>query len=134
MLGSLGSVVFETSIDRIRTFDNLKRQGKARFATHELVDRKPSLQFTGLDLDTLSFDMRFDVSLGLNPLKELKSLREIRDKGEAVDFILNGQPIGENLWVIESIDENLDVIDNKGNILVATVSVQLKEYPEVLDG
>ena len=133
MIGTLGNIVFETSNEKIRTFDNMKRAGSARWATHEIMNNKPVLEFIGPDVEQISFSMRLDVSLGINPAAELETLRGVRDKGEAVKLVLEGKPVTEHKWVIENLSENWERIDNQGRLLVATVDVSLKEYvpPEV---
>ena len=89
MIGTLGDVVFETSSEKIRTFDNMKRDGSARWTAHEVMSNKPVLEFIGPDIEQISFSMRLDVALGINPTAELETLREVRDKGEAVKLILD---------------------------------------------
>ena len=133
-IGSLGKVVFETSEKKIRTFFDLKRSASARIGTHDLIGKKPILEFVGPGLEQISMNVRLDVSLGLNPADELKALREMRDKGEIVKFILNGEPVTENYWLIEQISEDHRQIDNKGRLLIADLSITMKEYvkpPEV---
>lgn len=127
-IGTLGNIVFETSTEKIRTFDNFKKKNSARFATHDVMNRKPVLEYLGPGLDNISFSMRFDVMLGVNPADEMKALREIRDKGEAVELVIGGQPVSENLWVVIDISEDWSKIDNRGNIIIANVEVSLQEY------
>lgn len=45
-----------------------------------------------------------------------------------MQLIINNAPIGDNLWVIESVGEKTLEWDNIGNILTSTVQVTLKEY------
>jgi len=127
-IGSLGKVVFETSEKKIRTFFDLKRSGSVRIGTHDLMGIKPMLEFIGPGLEQISMNVRLDVSLGLNPETELKALREMRDKGEVVKFVLNGVPVTENYWMVEQLSEDWKHIDNKGRLLVADVSITMKEY------
>jgi phage protein U len=133
MIGTLGNIVFETSSERLRTIDGMKRSGSARWATHDIMANKPVLEFLGPDVEQISFSMRLDVFLGINPTTELEVLREMRGTGEAAQLILNGRPITEHKWVIENLSENWERIDNQGRLLVATVEISLKEYvpPEV---
>lgn len=72
--------------------------------------------------------MRFDVALGVNPSESLAVLRFTRDAGLAVPFILEGRPVSDNLWVIESLEEKWQHIDNRGRLLVAEADVSLIEY------
>ena len=128
MIGSLGFIVFETSRERIRTFNDLKRSGNARWATHEIMGQKPVLEFLGPGAEQISLTMRFDITLGVKPADMLATLRATRDVGLATPFILGGKPVSDNLWVIESINESWQHIDNAGRLLVAEVEVVLLEY------
>ena len=65
------------------------------------------------------------------PKEELNNLREILTKHEAVPFILDGEPQGDGLWVLESLDENFEVIDNHGTFIALNVSLKIREYIEV---
>ena len=67
----------------------------------------------------------------MNPKEELEALREILTNHEAVPFILDGEPQGDGLWVLEGLDENYEVIDNQGTFIALDVSLKLKEYIEV---
>ena len=44
--------------------------------------------------------------------------------------ILNGEPQGDGLWVIESIGEKRSVVNNRGESGIIEVSLSLKEYIE----
>ncbi|NLT94874.1 MAG: phage tail protein [Clostridia bacterium] len=131
MIGSFGPVVFETSTKRIRTFDDFKRSGSARWATHELMGRKPLREFLGPGLEQISFTIRLDVSLGVNPAHELTVLRLMRDQGMAFPLILEGRPlIVGSSWVIESMNETWLRVDNRGRLLAVEVELTLSEYPQ----
>lgn len=128
MIGTLGDVVFETSSEKIRTFDSMKRSGSARWATHDIMALKPVMEFIGPGVERINFSMRLDVSLGINPSAELETLRAMRDTGTASQLIFNGKPITDHLWVIEGLSENWERIDNQGRLLAATVEISLNEY------
>ena len=72
--------------------------------------------------------MQFSAAWGLNPQDETKKVREICEKGEANYFVLNNQTVGENPWIIESVSESVDVIDNNGRVITTQIDVTLKEY------
>lgn len=129
-IGSLGEIIFEASSERVRTIDNVRRKGAARWATHDVVGRKPSREFIGPGLESICFTMQFSVSHGVNPEDELKKLRKMRDEGKAASLILGGSPVGEGLWTIEDMAESHKKHDNKGAILFADVEINLMEYPK----
>lgn len=126
MIGTYGTITFEASADKIRTWDQFGRKGKARFAQHDVLDKKPRLQFTGLDLEEIGLSIRLDIALGVNPLAEINSLREMRDNGEEQSLMINGRPLGK--FVLEDISEDWSQTDSAGRLLAAEVSLKLKEY------
>ena len=130
MIGSLGDVVFEVSSESVKTFNGLNMQFSAKYAQHDVHGGKGLLEFTGLDPTKLNFKIRLDTALGIDPKEELKTLREILESGKAVPFILNGEPQGEGLWVIESLGENHKILNNSGALILAEASLSLKEYIE----
>ena len=131
MIGSFGEVVFEVSSERVRTFRDFQIQHSAKYTEHAIHGRKGLLEFTGLSASTASLSIRLDAGLGINPKEELNTLHEILTKHEALPFILDGEPQGEGLWVLESIGENYEIIDNHGTAIAVEVSIKLKEYIEV---
>ena len=131
MIGSLGEVVFEVSSDLVRTFRDFQVQRSAKFSEHAIHGGKALLEFTGLAPASMSLSIRLDAGLGVNPKEELEALREILTDHEAVPFILDGEPQGDGLWVLEGLDENYEVIDNQGTFIALDVSLKLKEYIEV---
>ena len=131
MIGSFGEVVFEVSAEKVRTFRDFQIQRSAKYTEHAIHGRKGLLEFTGLSASTVSLNIRLDAGLGINPKEELSALHEILAKHEALPFILDGEPQGDGLWVLESIGENYDIIDNQGTFIAVEVSLKLKEYIEV---
>ncbi len=131
MIGSFGEVVFEVSDEKVRTFRDYQIQRSAKYSEHTIHGRKGLLEFTGLSPASASLSIKLDAGLGVNPKEELNNLREILNKHEAVPFILDGEPQGDGLWVLESLKENFEIIDNHGTFISINVSLNLKEYIEV---
>ena len=133
MIGSLGEVVFEVSFEKVKTFRDFQVQRNAKYTEHAIHGRKGLLEFTGLSAATASLRIRLDAALGVNPKEELETLRKMLSDHEAVPFILDGEPQGDGLWVLEGIDENYEIIDNYGTFITVEVNIKLKEYIEVGD-
>ena len=57
IIGCLGDVVFTVSRDVVRTLDNMTWGGSARYATHERHLTNALTEYTGLDPDTITFDI-----------------------------------------------------------------------------
>ena len=128
MIGSIGSVTFVASENYLRTFRDLSLSRKASYAEHKIIGRHSLLEFTGLDAATCSLKVTFDAQFGLNPYEELTQLRDIMTNHEAVPFVLAGEVIGLGLWVVDSININIEIVDGEGFILKASADISLKEY------
>lgn len=128
-IGSFGHIVFETSADRIRSWSKFGRTGKVRFAEHAVHGEKPVLEYIGPGLEEIALQVRFDASLGVNPAKEIAALRALRDTGTAQQLIIGRDPLGR--FAIESLEEDWQRVDNQGLLLVACVSLTLKEDAHV---
>ena len=131
-LGSFGSIVFEVSSRHVLTFRDYKRDARARYASHEIIGRKPILEYLGPDGGEISFTMQFRADCGVSPAEEADRVRRMCETGEANYFVVGGAVIGENLWVITSVGENDAVIDNMGRIIQNKIDVTLKEYVPVM--
>ena len=92
------------------------------------------LEFVGFEPLTATMKIDLLAALGIVPKDELSTLVEILVKHEAVPFILDGEPQGDNLWVLESMSESYPVINNKGEVISVSVTLNLKEYVEAENG
>ena len=73
-IGSWGTFTFYVSRSSIKTFDDLKWESSVKYATHERHLKEPLLEFTGQDVESMSFTMFFSVFLGVNPIAEVANL------------------------------------------------------------
>ena len=114
----------------IRTLFDMKRAGAVRLAQHERMNEKAITEFVGKGLESISFSMHLAGYLGVNPDKEAEHLREYRDNGTPLLFVLNNKVVGENKWLIESISEDVERFGRDGEILSMNVELSLSEYVE----
>ena len=114
------------------TYDNYKRESKARYARHELINQASVLEYLGRDLEEISFTMLFTVSLGVNPALEASKVRKLCLDGVADYLILGNTVVGENLWTIESVGETKIAVDHFGSTIVASLDVKMVEYVPVV--
>ncbi|UNY40557.1 baseplate protein [Pararheinheimera phage vB_PsoM_KLER1-1] len=128
MIGTFGPVTFTSSSNRVRTFKDLKRSKSHRFAEHNVVTGKPKLESIAPGLDTVTFNMRFDLGLGVNPVDELRLLSDIVESGEAYTLMVGNEVIGT--FAIKQMDESRDRHDGSGILIVASADLQLQEYVE----
>ncbi len=127
-LGALGDIAFTVSSNKVITFNNLKQNTKARYTSHAVIGQKPILEYIGPDLEEITFTMQFAMQVGVDPREEVAKVREKCQKAEPLYFVLNNQTVGENPWIIESVGESVDTVDNLGRIIVTEIEVTLKEY------
>lgn len=130
-IGGFGSVVFMASMETVRTFDKLARRSHAVYAEHETAGGKPALEFTGLGLDEVSFEMLFHASLGVNPASEVDALREMLTSGQAYPLTVGSVAYG-NFVILEIRDTVIHTL--RGTPTVATAQLSIKEYVETLPG
>lgn len=127
-IGTLGDIVFSVSRETVKTFEGMKWDSSAKYATHERHLKDVLLEFTGTDADTITLNVYFSIFLGVNPMQEITKLLDAERSGKVMRLVVGSKAFGRNKWVIEKISKDLDRFDNKGNLLVAKVSISLKEY------
>lgn len=127
-IGSWGDIVFAVSRKEIKTFTGLKWDSGAKYSTHDRHLKAPLLEFTGTDVESMTFSMFFSAFLGVNPMTEIAKLLTAMRKGEVHRLVIGPKAYGTNKWVITKLSNSLDRYDNRGNLLVAKVSVTMKSY------
>ncbi|WP_310830377.1 phage tail protein [Paenibacillus pedocola] len=127
-IGAFGPVIFKVSEDKVLTFQDLTRSSAGRWAQHDILGKKPKKEWLGPGVDSVSFTMRFVSSLELNPRTELDRLTELERAGKALPLVIGNKGLGTGLWVITSLSQAWEQIDNKGYVYAATVDITLEEY------
>ncbi len=125
-IGTFGPVAFEVSSSLVRTYDEMKRDGAAKWAEHDILGRKPKLEFGGSALEENSFRMVLSTDLGTDPDGELDALREFRDKGEVGTLVLGETVVGR--FVLESLSQSEGPRNRRGGPTWIEVDLKLKEY------
>lgn len=127
-VGSMGDIPFVVSYGKIRTFSDYGRSGSGRWAKHDLIGRKPVMEFLGPDVEKVSMKIQLRTDHGINPESELERLRKMRDTCAVFPFILGGAPVSDNYWLLEDIGENVSYWRAGGKILSVSVDITLTEY------
>lgn len=125
-IGSLGELPFVCSEDKVRTFSELTRDLGARWARHDVIGKKPILEFVGPDLMSASMRIRFDVSLGVAPEEGLDRLKRMLENKQYKTLVVGGETLGR--FVIESISEERKFHAGDGTCLVAEATINLTEW------
>lgn len=129
-IGSFGDLVFSVSNNTVRTFEGMSWDFSADYATHDRHIKADLLEYMGPGIEGISFSIAFSVFLGVNPLKEIKKLRKMVQKGYAERLVIGGKVYGSYKWVMQKGTVDFQRFDNKGSLLAAKVKVTLKEYPK----
>lgn len=121
MYAQLGKIRFEG----VKGFTTLEESFAVNYAQHERIKGKPRLEFVGDVLDSLTFDM-FLHSDFTNPEEDIEALRIYMVNREILPLILgNGRFVGN--FVIPGFSKTTGFTDPSGNIIWATISVDLLE-------
>lgn len=129
-IGTLGDIVFSVSRSKVSTFDGMKWDSSAKYATHDRHLKDVLLEYTGTDADKISFSMYFSAFLGINPIEEITKLLKAERSGQVMRLVIGSRIYGKNKWVIDKTSKDLERFDNKGNLLIAKVNVSLIAYAE----
>lgn len=128
VIGTWGDITFAVSRNQIKTFDGLKWDSGAKYSTHDRHLKEPILEFTGTDVESMTFTMFFSAFLGVNPIAEVSKMLKAMRRGEVHRLVIGPKAYGTNKWVITKLSNSLNRYDNRGNLLVAKVSVTMKSY------
>lgn len=125
-VGAIASdVAFEVSDQTIETFSGMKVTKQANYSTHKIHGGKAIPEMTGMDADTVSFDICLSAYLGVNPAREIKKLEDFMKAGTIVDLVLGDVLFGS--WVIKSIPFNVEYTYRDGTVTQAKLTVSLIE-------
>lgn len=126
VLGAYGSLPFVCTTGKVLTFTDLSRENSVRWAKHDVIGKKPVLEFVGYELSTVSLKIRFDTSLGIPPEIGLNHLKKMLNNGLHKTLVIGGEYLGR--YVIESVSEERKYHTGAGVCVVAEATLNLKEW------
>jgi phage protein U len=134
MIGAIGSkaiddvIIFEVSDEKVLTFSDFTRNTGVRFATNDVLLRKPVSQYVGPSLEKVSFKIILRAKFGVNPKVEFDKLIKLQHDGTTLTVMLGSSLLGAHKWRIVDLGIPYENIDNKGICISSTVSISLEEY------
>ncbi|HCD43978.1 MAG TPA: DNA-packaging protein [Lachnoclostridium sp.] len=128
MIGLLGGLRFRVNDSRVLTFQNMRREISASWNTMNRIGQKPLSEFGGADLQTVTFDITLDASLGVKPRMLLGIMERMTESGEANELVIGRQLVGKNKWVITKCSQAWEIILRGGELYRANVTLTLQEY------
>ncbi len=127
-VGCLGDIVFQVSSNTIKTLDKITWSGSARYGEHKRHLTNALTEFTGIDADTISFEVVLSLYLGVDPMAELARIWEYERSGKANSLVIGEKVYGKYRWAIQKHKVKMQTFDGKGNVTGVTVAVDLLEY------
>ena len=124
-IGTFGDIVFEVSDEKIRTFQYLRQQKRARYSVLNVANYEQLLQYDGKELQQVSFSIQFHHRF-CDPQEEIEKLRTMVDNHEAYTLIVGGFLVGE--FVLEEMSSEWERVAKNGVIMMAEGHLYLKEY------
>lgn len=99
------------------------------YAEHALIQGKPRLEFVGDGLDELYLELQLHAALG-EPEEQIRRLKAARAAHEPLPLVL-GSGDYRGIYLITHVDTRVARTDGQGRVLVAGVSMYLREYTGV---
>ena len=103
----------------------MKVERSTRWATHEVIGKKPVVEYVGPGLASVSFTIQLNSLLGMPPIAVLKGLQMLMEKKEAQRLLIGPDYLGK--FVIESVSEDRKEHTNLGIPVSGSVTITLKE-------
>lgn len=128
MIGYFGDIIFETSENKIRTFNNLKQSASSAYSDHKRYKKKPQREFEGPNNQGTSFEMKIKAGHGVSPFKMKKKVIQYCQNGTVCPFVVGGHKVGDGKWTIDSVDAEFNQVWNHGELVSVTLSVTATEY------
>ena len=123
-----GDIVFAVNSNKVFSFNGMKRSYSARWAEHNIIGRRPKVEFQGPNLDEISIEVILDAEMGVKPRATLTKFRTAAKRGLVAYFYVGGKKVAVNKFRIVSGTENWNEIWNRGELVRATAQLTFKEY------
>ena len=130
VIAYFGSERFVVSNKQAMPFSNFQRQTAGRYDSFNRIGKKPLTDFTGPGLDTISFTVKLNASLGIEPRSVLDHWAALADAGTVNVLVVGGKVVGSNLWLLKTASQTWATIDGNGRVLSATMDLTFEEYVE----
>lgn len=128
-IGSWGkSLVFSTSDNKILTFEKMSRTVSSTWVNHSRFGKKSRSEFIRPDLQSISFTIVLDATLGVRPRKMLNVIAKAVESGEINTLVIGGKKVGSNQYKIKQASESWDYILQEGELVRAKITLKLEEY------
>ena len=121
-------IVFSVSDQTVLTLENFKWSGSVRYSVHNRHNYHALTEYTGMDPDKITFDIQMLAEHGVNPMEQVVKLWTYEREGTALALVIGDKCYGKYRWNVLSHSTKMERTDRDGNLILATVSVELQEY------
>ena len=123
-----GSITFSVNSKKALSFSDMERSYSARWEAHDIIGKRPKMEFMGPDMDEITLTVVLDAQLGIKPRATMKKFREAAKKGTVSHFYVGGRKVAKHKFYIGSGTEHWKEVWNKGELVRATAEITFKEY------
>ena len=128
LIGNWGDFTFYVSADQIKTFDSLKWDSAAKYSTHDRHLREPLLEYTGTDVETITFTMFFSVFFGGKPYQRNCKPASSYAAGRSEPTCHRAESLRHEQMGHYELSNSLKRSTDGANLLVASVNVTMQSY------
>lgn len=128
-IGSFGSLVFEVSGRKVRTFSEIEERASGRWTQHEPIGQEVLSEYLGPGQDEVVLTIVFTTMLGTDPDLDYNLVRRYARSGEHLPLVLNGVPLHNKTWYIVDVDcTSSEFAAKEGAALWRECVVNFREY------
>lgn len=128
IIAYFGSERFEVSDSRAMPISGFQRKTAGRYNEFDRIGKKPLTDFTGPGLDAVSFSVKLNASLGVEPRDVMDHWSNLADAGTVNVLVFGGKVLGANLWQLKSVGQSWGTVNGSGRVLSATMDLEFEEY------
>lgn len=135
-IGYFGKLVFRLGVNELSgrpemlSFNELQWNMSVNFTEHVRHGKKPLLEMTSRNCDTVSMKIYFMASLGVNPVEMVVLLRDYNREAKVFPLVIGGKRFATHKYVISDVSNEIRTISFQGKITQVIASVTFKEYPD----
>lgn len=127
-IASWNGITFSVSSNKLMSFTDMSRNYAGRWKTHNIIGKRPKMEFLGADMDEISIEVVLDAEFGVKPLTEMKKFRSAAKTGAVAYFYVGGKKVVSNKMYVKSGTENWNEIWNRGELVRARAQITFGEY------
>ena len=130
-LGSWGDVLrFEVRGDGNRILQPLETEEtyEANWAAQSRIGLRPAAEFTGMDNEEVSMNVKLSAFRGVSPAAQIRRLKRAQEAGQAEYLILGGRRVSEGRMYIKSLRIRRERTMKRGELADATASITFRRY------